>query len=125
MLKTLFIWEGVTYYITARAVDDTLGFIAGHSCKGSSVVFDYYPPSVADGTCMLKEARSMRAAFERFGEGLTFGIDPAAVDEFLFARGFGCISNFSRENLKSKYLGKANGKRKLSEIFYIVHASVL
>ena len=29
--KTLFIWQGVTVYLTAEGVDSTLAFIAHHS----------------------------------------------------------------------------------------------
>jgi len=41
--KTFFLWEGVTMYISAEAVDSTLQFIATGSAPGSSVVFDYMP----------------------------------------------------------------------------------
>lgn len=40
-LTTLFIWEGVTMYIEAEAVDETLLFISKNTGKGSSVIFDY------------------------------------------------------------------------------------
>ena len=30
-VKTLFVWEGVTYYLTAEAVDATLGWIRTHT----------------------------------------------------------------------------------------------
>ena len=32
--KTLFIWQGVTQYLTPAAVDDTLAFVAGHCRAG-------------------------------------------------------------------------------------------
>ena len=83
--RTVFIWEGVTYYISPRAVDHTLRFVVEGSGAGSSIVFDYFPPSVADGTCHLKEARTMRAFFARFGEGIIFGIEAEAIEAFLSA----------------------------------------
>jgi methyltransferase (TIGR00027 family) len=55
-LKTLFIWEGVTMYLTAEAVDETLAFVAGNSGKGSSIIFNYIFRSVLDGTCELEYA---------------------------------------------------------------------
>lgn len=39
--KTLFIWEGVTCYLTEKAVRNTLGFISEHSGVGSKIFFDY------------------------------------------------------------------------------------
>ena len=40
--KTLFIWQGVTGYLTAEGVDSTLAFIANHSGPGSAVIFDLF-----------------------------------------------------------------------------------
>jgi methyltransferase (TIGR00027 family) len=39
--KTLFIWEGVTYYLPENAIINTLSFIKSHSPKGSILCFDY------------------------------------------------------------------------------------
>ena len=48
--KTLFIWQGVTQYLTPEAVDSTLAFVANHSGQGSSIIFDYMYTSLLDGT---------------------------------------------------------------------------
>jgi len=39
--KTLFIWEGVTYYLTEEAINRTLSFIKSQSPKESAICFDY------------------------------------------------------------------------------------
>jgi methyltransferase (TIGR00027 family) len=39
--KTIFIWEGVTYYINQQAVDATLDFVEKNSAVGSQLCFDY------------------------------------------------------------------------------------
>jgi methyltransferase (TIGR00027 family) len=39
--KTLYIWEGVTYYLTKDTIKKTLNFISKDSSKGSVVCFDY------------------------------------------------------------------------------------
>ncbi|MGD2027193.1 MAG: SAM-dependent methyltransferase, partial [Anaerolineales bacterium] len=39
--KTLFIWEGVTQYISAEAVESTLNFVSGFSGEGSAIVLTY------------------------------------------------------------------------------------
>ena len=39
--KTLFIWEGVTYYLTKEDVEKTLNTIQKHSSEGSIICFDY------------------------------------------------------------------------------------
>src|SRR5450631_247919 len=46
--KTLFLWEGVSYYLPQAAVDRVLGFAA--SCApGSSIMFDYALKSFVEG----------------------------------------------------------------------------
>ncbi len=39
--KTLFIWEGVIYYLNKTAVERTLEFVKSNSAAGSAIVFDY------------------------------------------------------------------------------------
>jgi len=39
--ETLFIWEGVTYYLPEKAINSTLSFIKSYSSKGSTLCFDY------------------------------------------------------------------------------------
>jgi methyltransferase (TIGR00027 family) len=42
--KTLFLWEGVTFYLNAEAVDSVLGWIGSRSAPGSYLIFDYKRP---------------------------------------------------------------------------------
>ncbi len=123
-LKTFFIWEGVTYYISAKAVDDTLDFVANRSGEGSAIVFDYFPPSVAEGTCQLREARAMQTIFKELGEGVTFGVDPDKIEDFLSRRGFAGIRNMGSREYKARYFTGGNRNRTVSSVFYFVHATV-
>jgi methyltransferase (TIGR00027 family) len=45
--KTLFIWEGVTYYLSEEAVKGTLDFISKNSPSGSVISFDYMDEKTA------------------------------------------------------------------------------
>lgn len=46
--KKLFVWEGVTYYLSVRAVDETLAFLKSYSPTGSIFCFDYiHAPDVS------------------------------------------------------------------------------
>ncbi len=40
-MKTFYIWEGVTVYITGEAVDETLRFVVDNSTTGSRIIFTY------------------------------------------------------------------------------------
>jgi methyltransferase (TIGR00027 family) len=123
-LKTLFIWEGVTYYITADAVDETLTFVASNSGRGSSIIFDYLPQSVVGGTSELKGAKGVRKQVEQSDEALIFGIEAAIIEEFLSERGFCQVKNINSNFFKRAYFKEIDQGRKISGMFGIVHATV-
>ncbi len=121
-VKTLFIWEGVTYYLPAEAVDDTLAFVANNSGKGSSIIFDYFPPSVAEGTSPLTEARNARELVRKYNEKLRFGIAEEDIEHFLETRGFHHVVNVNGHFCDRSYFTGANSNRKTSRMFLFVHA---
>jgi methyltransferase (TIGR00027 family) len=106
--KTLFIWEGVTMYITAEAIDATLDFVARNSGKGSSIIFNYMLHSVVNGTCRRENADKMRQAYVKRGEPLVFGIPEGTVGEFLTRRGFRDVRDVDGEFLKRVYFHGKN-----------------
>jgi methyltransferase (TIGR00027 family) len=122
--KTLFIWEGVTMYMTADAVDETLAFVSKNSGKGSSIIFNYLFKSVLGGTCQLKWLRKGLEYRARSGEPYTFGIEEGTIDEFLSSRGFCQVENLTQEQLKEAYFKGKNEKRKIAPICGLVHATV-
>jgi methyltransferase (TIGR00027 family) len=123
-LATLFIWEGVTYYLPATAVDRTLDAIRRLSAPGSSLGFDCFPPSVADGTTRLAEAWVLREGLAQIGEAILFGIPPDRVAAFMKSRGFRVLQCFYREDYRKAYFTGVNRHRRLSEMFLFVLASV-
>jgi methyltransferase (TIGR00027 family) len=123
-LRTAFIWEGVTYYIAPAAVEQTLKFVSGFSGSGGSIVLDFFPPSVTDGTSIVREARSMRARFRKFGEAFRFGMSPDEMPGFLSGRGFREISVFPIHELKDRYVRQRGRRRRVSEVFYLAQAGV-
>lgn len=123
-LKTLFIWEGVTYYIPESAVDRTLSFISHHAPSRSSVIFDYFPSSVADGTIKLAEARALREGLKRIGEEIIFGIAPDQIESFMKDRGFLITRNLTKADYFNAYFQGVNQHRNVSEMFIFLQAMV-
>jgi methyltransferase (TIGR00027 family) len=123
-LKTLFIWEGVTYYITAEAVDETLEFVANNSGKGSSIIFDYLPPSVVDRSDKRNRSRAVRRLTARSGEALRFGLEKETIEAFLYKREFRQVENVRSESFKRRYFREIDQDRKMSNHFCVVHATV-
>ena len=122
--KSFFIWEGVTYYLSPTAIDRTLAFISDHSPPGSAVVFDYFPPSVADGTCRLQEALVLQQALQQMGEEITFGIDPETIVDFLSTRGMDLTQHVTSEDARNTYLQNIDRPARVSKIFYFAYATV-
>ncbi|MFC2070094.1 SAM-dependent methyltransferase [Chloroflexota bacterium] len=111
-LKTLFIWEGVTMYITAEAVNETLAFIATNSGKGSSIIFNYISKSFLDRTYELEYANKLLRYLEG-EEPFRYAIDDRGIEVFLSERGFNQVNNVTGEFFKRVYFKGINENRKV------------
>jgi methyltransferase (TIGR00027 family) len=121
--KTLFIWQGVTMYLTPEGVDNTLSFIANHSGPGSTVIFDYfYNETLHDSD--HNEMKHTDRILQATGERLCFGIDQGQTEPFLAQRGFCDIRNATSEDLKELYFTGPNAGRKILTGCAIVSARV-
>lgn len=123
-LKTLFIWEGVVMYLSAKAVDSTLSFIARHSGAGSQVVFDYIYSALLDGTVRHGEVNRMHRVRRFSGEQLTFSIPAGEASRFLAHRGFYNVKDINGEQLHQRYFTGENRKRKVAWGYGIALAEV-
>ncbi|MFP6655674.1 MAG: class I SAM-dependent methyltransferase [Myxococcota bacterium] len=87
--KTLFLWEGVTLYLSEEDVRKTLQNIREHAAQGSVIVADFY----GDRTIKLGTGSASRKTLEYTQEGLDFGL-PFATNyertfrEFVESEGF-------------------------------------
>jgi methyltransferase (TIGR00027 family) len=110
--KTLFIWQGVIYFLKPEGVDSTLAFMAGHSGPGSAVVFDYiYNETLQDTT--QGYGKALARAGKMSGEPYVFGIHRGQAGPFLTQRGFCDVIDTPLEDLKPKYFTGANATRTL------------
>jgi len=123
-LISLFIWQGVTMYLTQEGVDNTLTFIVKNAAPGSGVVFDYVYQAVLDGIQKQSEISNIRRYRFITGEGLTFGIPEDNVDAFLRRRGFQEIKDITSEELKAAYFTGKNANRRVEGGYGIVIGKV-
>lgn len=107
--KTLFIWEGVIYYLTEEAVKKTLAFIRHNSGPGSYVAFDYFYKSAIEGNSDLYGAKQAVASANRVGEPFLFGIACNGFQEFAEANGFQVWCHFTPEEMEEAYLRAEDG----------------
>ena len=102
-VKTLFLWEGVSYYLPLQAVDDVLKFVAG-CAPGSSVVFDYALESFVNGDTGTYGGEQIARWLKKIGEPFLFGLNPAHAQRFLANRGLRVASHVGPSDLERMYL---------------------
>ena len=122
--KTLFLMEGLLYYLSPIVVDGILSFIVKNSGKGSVILFDYFPQSVVDGSCNLELGRNIHNGLAQIGEPLQFGIEEGTVERFLAERGFSKIQNVTSDDYKRAYFLGVNESRAVCSLMSFVHAVV-
>ncbi len=123
---TVYVWEGVTYYLSAEVVDSTLRFIRENSSPRSSLAFDYASLSrqaLNDGSVQrLRE--HMRSAYT--SEPTRFGIREGELEGFLAQRGYEIIEHLTPAEIEKKYLVRRDGSSagKVPSLLCLVHAAL-
>lgn len=109
--RTLFIWEGVMYYMTADAVDRTLETVGAHAPAGSEICFD-----------VMTEMRPSVYAAEPF----RFSLAEPEIEPFLKQRGFAVVERWSPERIEKRFLTSRDGTPtgKSLPYFAFVRASI-
>jgi methyltransferase (TIGR00027 family) len=101
--RSFFVWEGVTNYLTERAVDATLRFL-GTVAPGSQVLFTYVHRGVLVDPAQFAGTRRLVRTLGRTGEVWTFGLDPCELPGFLEARGLRLIEDIGSLEYRARYL---------------------
>lgn len=107
--KNLFLWEGVTMYLTPPAVDATLEFIQQTSASGSLVAFDYIYASVLRRENRLYGEEDIYKNVSDAGEAWTFGLEEGEISSFLQNRGFELVDHFSPDRMEKLFLSEPDG----------------
>ena len=102
--KTFFIWEGVTQYITAEAVDSVFRYVSRVSALGSQIVFTYIQRGIIDGSDRSETDEVFVSATQSGGMPWVFGFDPAELAGYLAARGLALIDHAGASEYRARYL---------------------
>jgi methyltransferase (TIGR00027 family) len=121
-LPSLFIWEGVTNYLTKSAVDETLLTIGRLAGPGSVVVLTYIDAGVLDGSVSFPEARRWLANVRRAGEPWIFGLAPGDVAGFLGDRGFVLVSDVSTKQAGERWFPALGRRERGSALYHVAVA---
>lgn len=124
--QTLFIWEGVTYYLPPQAVDATLAFVRSQSPAGSVICFDYMlPVTELEGRFGAQQARdAMQSIYA--AEPLQFDLAPEQVASFLEEHGFELVEHLMADTMQARYLTLRDGSvaGQMLDLFGLVKARV-
>ncbi len=125
-VKSLFLWEGVTMYLSEEAVGDTLDIIRKNAAPGSRVIFDYVLASVLRRENRLYGEAAIRKTVFKSGEKWIFGIEEGAIEPFLDKNGFRLVAHFTPGELQKKYLTADDGtvRGRINETHCIALAAV-
>lgn len=116
--KTFLVWEGVSMYLTRRAVQATLSTIRGISGAGSQIAMDFW--YLLDAPDWVATAHRVSANLLYFlGEPMTFGIHPEDVGPFLDRLGFALDDLADAGSLEKRYI---KDDRSVYPACYVVHA---
>jgi methyltransferase (TIGR00027 family) len=120
---TMFLWEGVTNYLSRETVDDVFGYV-GNCGAGSRIVFTYVHKGLLDGTARFEGGERILRDVERIGEPWTFGFVPEGLAEYLKTRGVYLARDFSAKGYRRIYWGEAARKMKGYEFYHVAIADV-
>jgi methyltransferase (TIGR00027 family) len=119
----LFLWEGVTNYLSEQAVDSVIRYVAG--CRpGSRVVFTYVHSGMLDGSVHFEGAERLLRDVARLNEPWTFGISPEGLQSFLSERGLSLLDDIPAAEYRKRYFGPTAGRMSGYEFYRIAVADV-
>ena len=102
--KTLFIWEGVTQYISKEANDSTLKYVA-QAAPGSKIVFTYIILSFIEGKNIHDGIKVMYKYMRKKNNPLwVFGLDPTDIGGYLSKYSLSLIEDIGAEEMNERYM---------------------
>ena len=122
--RTLFIWEGVSQYISKEAVDNTLNYVS-QAAPGSRIVFTYVLKSFIDGSHIPDGLNSLYKLTLDKKKPLWFcGFEPGEIKDYLLTFSLHLIEDIGTEEYLERYMKPRRRDIKVFEIERAVLAAV-
>jgi methyltransferase (TIGR00027 family) len=119
-MKTFFIWEGVTQYVTESGIRATFQFLA-RAAPGSRLVFTYTPKDFIDGGNFYGQEYLYKQMLVRDQIWL-FGIDPVEVEGFIGEYGWRVVEHLGYDDLVERYVAPTGRNLQSMDIERVVLA---
>ena len=112
-VKTFFSWLGVTYYLSAEAIDTMLAALSGICADGSTLVFDYPDESFFDATEKRVQNTIMMA--KAGGEPMQTAFAYGELEKLLQKHGFLIYELLTPNDIQSNVIDKVGADMKAFE----------
>src|SRR5208283_3456245 len=123
-LPTLFVWEGVTNYLTSEAVDSTLRWCSRAAPK-SQLVFTYIDKEVLSNPGSFYGTEKTVQILRDVGERWTFGLEPGNLASYLKERGLKLENDLNAAQYRQRYFKEVSSRMKGYEFYHVAVASVM
>lgn len=114
-----FSWLGVTYYLSRKAIFDTLKSIADISPKGSTIIFDYLHSDAFIPEKAAEKVKLMQKLVGNAGEPMKTGFEPSRLAGELEELGLRLKENLSPSEIEERYFsGRTDGYHAFPQIYF-------
>ena len=120
----VFVWEGVTQYLSDEAVRRTLAFV-GRSPPGSVLVFTYVLKSIVERHSEIPGADKLMDVVAKNNAPWLFGLEPSEVTSFLRPYHLDPTEDVGNADFQTRYLEPLGRNLSVSECERIVQATVI
>ena len=107
--RTAIIWEGVTNYLSAPAIDNVFRFLSRFA-GGSYVIFTYVHRMVLDNPQLFYGAEKLLQDLEKIEERWTFGFRPEDLKQFLHKFNWALLEDKGAVEYRRKYMPRNTEK---------------
>lgn len=120
----IFVWEGVTQYLSEEAIRRTLAFV-GTSAPGSILVFTYVLQSFIERRSAIPGAENMMEMVAKRGAPWLFGLEPESLASYLSPFHLRLIADVGYAEHQARYFQPVGRSLMVSEIERIAQATVV
>ena len=120
----VFVWEGVTQYLSEEAVRRTLAFV-GTSAPGSILVFTYVLQSIIERRSHFPGAEKLMDVVAKRGAPWLFGLEPSSVASYLKPFHLHLIADVGNAEYQASYLKPLGRNLVVTEAERIIQATVI
>ncbi|WP_017658548.1 class I SAM-dependent methyltransferase [Baaleninema simplex] len=103
---TIYIWQGVSYYLNQENVSNTLDFIKNKMTPGSVFVFDCCSPLMTFKNETIPGINFNIDRLAEIGEPYRFGMYGDEMERWLSEKGFQNIEILQQDDLEERFLNK-------------------